>query len=164
MNGRPLNRIISEQYGLFRLYQRLREQLMAVLSDADLAFTPGGENPSLGALCLEMGETQRSYIDSFLTFQQDFGYRHAEPELAGSVAGLRLWFEQLDGEMYAAVAGLSDDDIAHRLIDRGHGFRVPPGVQLEIYKEALLIFYGKAAVYLKLMGHRPSEQWRDWIG
>ena len=47
-----MNRIVSEQYGLFRLYQRLRDQLLATLTDADLAFTPGGTDPPLGALCL----------------------------------------------------------------------------------------------------------------
>jgi uncharacterized damage-inducible protein DinB len=159
-----VNRIVSEQYGLFRLYQRLREQLLATLTDADLAFTPGGDNPTLGELCLEIGETEQSYLDSFRAFRQSFDYHHADRSLAGSVAGLQAWYEQLDAELYAAVAALSDEEVAGRPIDRGHGFLVPAEVQLHIYQEALIIFYGKVTVYLKLMGKPMSEQWQHWIG
>jgi hypothetical protein len=35
---------------------------------------------------------------------------------------------------------------------------------LEIYKEALLIFYGKTSVYLKATGKELPEQWLAWIG
>ena len=159
-----MNRIISEQYGLFRLYQQLREELLATLTDADLAFTPGGDNPPLGRLCVEIGETERSYVDSFVHFSQNFDYRHADRAIESSVAGLRAWYEQLDAELYAAVAALSDDDVAQRHIDRGHGFRVPADVQLHIYQEALIIFYGKTTVYLKLLNKTMSDQWQHWIG
>lgn len=159
-----MNRIISEHYGLFRLYQRLREELLATLTDADLAFTPGGDNPPLGRLCVEIGETERSYVDSFVNFSQNFDYRQTDRSLEGSVAGLRAWYEQLDAELYNAVAALSDEDVANRPIDRGHGFLVPAGVQLHIYQEALIIFYGKATVYLKLLGKPMSDQWQHWIG
>ena len=159
-----MNRIVSEQYGLFRLYQRLREQLLATLTDADLAFTPGGTNPPLGELCVEIGETERSYIDSFRNFSQRFDYRHDDRTLESSGSGLQTWYEQLDAELYAAVAALSDADIANRPIDRGQGFMVPADVQLHIYQEALIIFYGKATVYLKLLGKTTPEQWQHWIG
>lgn len=38
-----------------------------------------------------------------------------------------------------------------------------PTFQLEVYKEALLIFYGKASVYLKAMGKPRPPQWRERI-
>jgi len=164
MEDRHLNRIISEQYGLFRLYQQLREHLLAAVTDDDLTFNPGGDNPTLGQLCVEIGETERAYIDSFRTFRLNFDYRQPDRSLEGNVAGLRAWLAALDEELYAAVAALSDDDITSRLIDRNPDFRVPASVQLEIYKEALLLFYGKATVYLKLLGKTPSEQWHEWIG
>jgi hypothetical protein len=159
-----VNRIVSEQYGLFRLYQRLREQLLATLTDDDLAFTPGGANPPLGELCLEIGETEQAYVDSFRNFSQRFDYHQADRSLAGSVAGLQAWYEQMDAELYTAVAALSDEEIANRPIDRGNGFLVPAEVQLHIYQEALIIFYGKVTVYLKLLGKPMSEQWQHWIG
>jgi hypothetical protein len=32
-----------------------------------------------------------------------------------------------------------------------------------IYREALLIFYGKASIYLKALGKTLPEQWQAWI-
>jgi hypothetical protein len=118
----------------------------------------------LGTLCREIGEVEHAYIESFRSFKQDFSYRNSEPGLADSVGRLTAWFAELDAALQATIAGLSDDEIASRLIDRGGGFTLPPQIQLEVYKEALLIFYGKADVYLKAMGKELPEQWRDWIG
>jgi len=39
-----------------------------------------------------------------------------------------------------------------------------PKQQLDIYREALLIFYGKVSVYLKSMGRARPPEWREWIG
>ena len=49
------------------------------------------------------------------------------------------------------------------MIDRGHNFLLRPNIQLEVYKEALHIFYGKTSVYLKAMGKERPQQWQDWI-
>jgi hypothetical protein len=32
-----------------------------------------------------------------------------------------------------------------------------------VFKEALLIFYGKSRVYLKALGKEMPKQWRSWI-
>ena len=77
-----MNRIMREYFPTFELYPAVRNELVSLLSDADLGFTPGGGNPPLGELC----------------------------------------------------------------------------------REALLVFYGKASVYLKAMGKERPEQMRDWIG
>ncbi|MCA9969041.1 MAG: DinB family protein [Anaerolineales bacterium] len=158
-----MNSILTDAYPLFELYQALRSQLMDLLTDADLAFTPGGANPPLGELCREIGEVQQAYIDSFASFTQDFAYRTETPGLSGSVAMLRGWYTNLDADLKAVIAGLSEEDVQTRRIDRGHDFKVPPRMQLEIYKEALLIFYGKTSVYLKLMGKELPPQWQHWI-
>ena len=50
------------------------------------------------------------------------------------------------------------------VIDRGEDFKVPPRIQLEIYREALLIFYGKVMVYLKAMDKPRPDIWNAWIG
>ncbi|MEZ4672435.1 MAG: hypothetical protein R3E39_31410, partial [Anaerolineae bacterium] len=52
--------------------------LLDSLSDADLAFNPGGSNMSLGALCRELGEIEHSYIESLKNLKQDWGYRNTE--------------------------------------------------------------------------------------
>jgi uncharacterized damage-inducible protein DinB len=144
-------------------YQALRDQLMAILKDEELEFSPGGENPTLGALCREMGEVEHAYVESFKTFVHDFSYRNEEPGLERSVARLTGWFRTLDRDLRAAVEGLSEDDVQSKAIDRGSGFRVSPGIQLHIYREALIIFYGKVSVYLKTMGKVRPQQWQDWI-
>ena len=152
----------------FSLYRRLRAQLLDELVDADLEVHLGGQSESLGVLCREIGETEHSYVESFRTFRQDLGYRNPDPRLERSVSAIRAWFNELDRDLIAAVAALSDDDIEHRRIVRSdfdEAFFAPgPKVQLDIYREALLIFYGKVSVYLKVIGKPRSQEWRDWIG
>lgn len=155
---------LEEYWPLFQLYQKLRPQLLEVIDDDDLTFSPGGVAPTLGELCRELGETQRSYIDSFRTFALDFSYRHPDPSVIESVAALRAWYEALDAELAEAIGALSAEDATNRVVDRGGNFRVPLHIQLDIYKEALLIFCGKVWVYLKVMGKAAPEQWREWIG
>jgi uncharacterized damage-inducible protein DinB len=159
-----MNSIMTNYYPMFRMYQALRSQLMELLDDGDLSFTPGNGNPSLGALCRELGEVEQAYIDSFKTFTQDFSYRNSDPTLEQRVARLSAWFAELDAALEQTVAGLSEDDIAERVIDRGQNFKLPPMIQLEVYKEALLIFYGKARVYVSALGKPLPEQWQEWIG
>jgi uncharacterized damage-inducible protein DinB len=159
-----MNSIMTEYYPVFELYQSLRDQLMALLEDDDLAFRPGEHNPTLGALCREMGEVQYAYIQSFKTFKLDFSYRNEEPGLQNSVQQLTAWYEQLDQELKRVVSGLSEADVTNRVIDRGGDFVLSPRIQLDVYKEALLIFYGKASVYLRMMAKPLPEQWQQWIG
>jgi hypothetical protein len=156
-----MNSILRHQYPLFQHYQALRNQMLDLLTDADLAFALPG-NPTLGELCREIGETEQCYVESFRTFSLSFDYRAEDPTLERDLARLRAWYAQLDAELHAAIVALSDEDCKNRLIDRG-GWRIPPRTQLEIYKEALLVFYGKASVYLKALAKPLTEQWREWI-
>jgi hypothetical protein len=158
-----MNQIMREYYPTFEMYQGVRNELMNVLTDADLSFTPGGENLPLGELCREIGEIERAYIESFKTFTIDFSYRNTTLGLANSVDQLTQWFAELDRELKATVEALSEEDVNNRLVDRVV-FKLRPMIQLDVYKEALLIFYGKANVYLLAMGKERPEQMRDWIG
>jgi hypothetical protein len=157
------NAIMETYYPLFELYQRLRIQWMDLLTDEDLSFTPGGANLTLGELCREIGEVERAYIESFKSFSLDFSYRNPTPGLSDSVAMLKSWYAVLDQELRETVAALSDEDVQRRTVDRGGNFRLPPQIQLDVYKEALLIFYGKASVYLKMMDKPLPHQWQEWI-
>jgi len=129
-----------------------------------LAFRPSEGNETLGALCLEIGEVEASYIESFKTYTQDFSYRNEEPGLDGSVARLAAWYGELDAALKSVLEGLSERDLRSRIVDRGGDFKLPLHIQLEVYKEALLIFYGKVSVYLKGMGKERPQQWQEWIG
>lgn len=157
-----MNSIMTDYYPTFRMYQALRTQFLDGLTDDDLRYAPGGANPPLGALCAEIGETEHAYIQSFKTFAVDFSYRNPEQGMETSVVRLAAWFQALDADLEAVIAGLSEEDVKTRQIDRG-GWSLPPLIQLEVYKEALLIFYGKVSVYLKAMGRPRSQQWEDWI-
>src|SRR5207245_4057367 len=86
----------------FSDYQALRAQLIEILSDEDLGYRVGGTNPSLGALCREIGEVERSYIESLKTFGQDFRYRNADPRLESSVAALSSVFAAPHRQLGAA--------------------------------------------------------------
>jgi len=152
----------------FEGYQSLRGQLLAILADDDLAFDLGGQTVALGALCREIGEIEHAYVESFRTFTADFTYRDEDPRLERSVEALVAWYADLDREMAAVLETLSEDDILGRRIVRGdfdaEFFSPLPRVQLDIYREALLIFYGKVSVYLRAMGRPLPGDWSDWIG
>ncbi|MCY3867166.1 MAG: hypothetical protein OXG68_17145, partial [Chloroflexi bacterium] len=87
-----MNGDIKQFWDLNRMYTQLRDELMASLTDDDLAFSPGGDNPTLGALCRELGETQHAYVQSFKSFKIDFGYRVNDDSYQGSVAKLKAWY------------------------------------------------------------------------
>ena len=149
----------------FAEYQALRGQLMEILTDDDLACRIAG-NPSLGELCREIGEVEHCYIESFKTFELDFAYRNADPRLETSVAALSAWYAELDRELNAAIVNLTDDQVANRTIDRADfpDWKPLPAAELDNYREALLIFYAKARVYLRALGRKLPEEWHVWIG
>ncbi|GHO46052.1 DinB family protein [Ktedonospora formicarum] len=142
----------------------LRDQLMGMISDQDLAYKLPGSNPTFGELCEEMAHIQQVYIHSFKTFKQDWGYRDSQVEETNSVAKLTAWYKKLDAELAEALSELSEDDIHNKQIDRGHGFTPSLYVQFLIYHEALLIFYAKASVYLKALEKPYTDQWKVGIG
>jgi hypothetical protein len=159
-----MNSILESYYPVFKLYQSLRKQMMDMLEDGDLAFRPADGCPRLGTLCREIGEVEYSYIQSFRTFELDFSYRVNKAGFEESVDQLKAWYQDLDQELESVVASISQQDIDNRKIDRGGGFLLSPEIQLDVYKEALLIFYGKSSVYLKALQKQLPKQWDDWIG
>ncbi len=157
-----MNAAIKRFWDLNRMYRPLRDELMTSLTDDDLAFSPGGGNPTLGALCRELGETQYAYVQSFKTFKIDFSYRREDDAYLKSVAKLQSWYAELDQQLEATLETLSDEDVANKTMDRD-GYQTPLTISLDILREALLIFYGKVSVYLKAMGKERTAMWRDWI-
>lgn len=159
-----MNSIMTEYWPIFEMYQSLRGQLMATLTDADLSFSPGGDNMTLGELCKEIGEIEHAYVESFRNFTIDFAYRNPDSALTQRVARLNAWFTELDQALKATIEALSEEDVQNKVVDRGSNFRLPLQIQLNVYQEALLIFYGKATIYLKALKKERPQQWREWIG
>jgi hypothetical protein len=66
-----------------------------------------------------------------------------------------------------ALEALSTDDMGRRIerLDFEEGYFSPlPTEQFDVYREALLIFYGKVSVYLRALSKPFPERWRSWIG
>ena len=152
----------------FAEYQLLRNQLMELLTDDDLAFRPGAATFSLGELCREIGDIEHSYVDAFRTFRQDFAWHNPDPLMERSVVALKAWYAELDRDLLAALEELTEDDNANRRVKRGDfgvdDFSPLAAQELDIYREALLIFYGKVSIYLRAMGRELPEHWKAWIG
>ncbi len=148
---------------LFEEYQDLKDSFLAIVSDEDLAHHIPG-SPTLGELCKEVGETEQSYINSFKPpYKLNFRYRNPDASLAKSVSGLAAWYANLDKEFKDILEAFSDEEWEAAIIHRGT-WPVPLRQNLDIYREALLIFCGKAWVHLHALGKSLPEHWRDWIG
>jgi hypothetical protein len=158
-----MNTLIESEFPLHET-QRIRYDLLRVLTDSDLAYRLPGDNPTLGGLCRECGEIEYCYIQSFKTFKLDWSYHAAEPDLVTSVARLQAWYRALDDEFESVLRGFSEEDLHNKQIDRGNGFTPSPFVQFQIYREALLMFYAKASVYLKALQKTVNAEWQAGVG
>lgn len=145
----------------FDAYQDLKHQMIDILADADLSHVIEG-SPSLGELCREHGEIERSYLDSFRTYKLRFDYKHPDSEIASSTEALSAWYTVLDEEFKAVLEAIAEEDLQTTSIDRD-GWSVSIRENLGIYKEAVVIFAAKAWIHLLAMGKTLPKQWRDWL-
>ena len=156
-----MNRLFEEE---IRPHHRMRDHLLTVVSDADLAYQLPGQNPTLGALLVEMGDIEGVYTHSFETLTLDWAHRQLPPPAPMTIANLQAWFDSQDDAMNAALSRFTDEELRIDRIDRGHGFIASPFVQYEIYREAVYIFYGRLSVYLKALGRDAGQEWAAWVG
>ncbi len=157
-----MNRYFQEKWPWIEGTHGMRLQLLDALSDENLSFNPGGENVTLGALCRESGDVEYAYIQSLKTFKQDWSYHNETPGIETSVAQLKAWYQQMDEEIKAIVEAMSDDDLK-KTIDRG-GYPAPVDSQLDIYLQALLIFFGKVSIYCKTLNIEMTSTFNEYIG
>jgi hypothetical protein len=158
-----MNRLVREQFPVLRAMWALRHQMLDSLTHRDLSYRPPGNAQSLGELLREMGELEVDYIRSFKTFKLEFNYHNPDPDIDANLERMKAWLSSLEAEMEAVLEGLSDEDL-EKPVDRGGMFAPPVKTNFHIYREALLIFYGKASVYLKALDKPLSDQWKEWIG
>lgn len=156
-----MNKKMEKQFDLLKLYLPIRGQVLDALKDQDLYFQPDNL-PSLGEVCVQLGEWQAAYVDGFQSFKQDFSQRNEVPERATSVAKLRDWYQEMDQAIYEAIDVMSEEVIESKGIDRG-GWQASVEWNLRIWQECLIIFYTKAYVYFKLMGKDLPEGLSKWI-
>lgn len=110
---------------------------------------------------MRIGETQHSYAESFRTFATSFDYRCPDPAIACDIERLRAWRRALDQELEAALESLSEADAGHAI--RRDGEQVPLAAHLLVFNEALLLFFGKAFVYLKAGRMAMPNKWGAWV-
>jgi hypothetical protein len=154
--------ISPAEFDILHETQHIRAELMDAVTDADLAYKLPGDNPTLGALCREMGQVEHTYTGSFRTLKHDWTYPAVDPGMETSVAQLKAWYATLDADLENTLLAYKDRDIQSLVVDRG--WPMPFGGQFHTYREALLIFYGKATCYLRALGKPLPEQMRGWIG
>lgn len=152
---------IAQQFEVLDQTLALRHQLTDILTDADLAFAVDN-NPTLGALCHEIWQIEQSYIESFKTYKQDWMNIPAKPELESSVDALKAAYVESEARLKDTLNGIPDADVNSKMVERT-GFSIPVGAQFHIYREALLIFYGRVDVYLRAMDKTRPQQWQLWI-
>jgi hypothetical protein len=63
---------------------------------------------------------------------------------------------------FIIISAFSDEDLK-KTVDRG-GYMMPVELQLDVYLQALLIFFGKATIYLKAMNKPLPQQIQEYIG
>jgi uncharacterized damage-inducible protein DinB len=158
-----MNRFMQERWSWVEGSHGMRNSLLDAVIDADLGFSPGGLNMTLGALFREMGEIEHSYVQSLQTFKQDWTYRSTEAGLESSSARLKAWFQALDDEMQATVSAFSDEDLK-KPVERSSGNSMPVELQLDVYLQALLIFLGKATIFLRAMNKPLPPYFQEYIG
>ncbi len=156
-----MNQLMQEKWPWIEGSHGMRIQLLSLINDSDLTFSPGGQNISLGALCREMGDTEYAYIQSLKTFEQDWSYHNTETGIETSVAQLKDWYQKLDEELQATITAFSNEDVT-KTVDRG-GYPTPIGLQLDVYLQALLIFFGKVTIYLKAMNKILPKEVQEYI-
>jgi hypothetical protein len=156
-----MNSLFDEE---IRGHHSMRDHVLTVVSDADLAHKLPGSNPMLGELLVEMGNIQGIYTHSFETFTLDWSHRLLPPPDPITIGSLRAWFDAHDDAMKRALDRFTPEELRVDRIDREHGFIASPFVQHEIYREAVYIFYGKLSVYLKALERDPGPEWAAWVG
>jgi hypothetical protein len=121
-------------------------------------------NPTLGEVCREMGNVERSYLEAFKARKLTWGVKRDDTsQTAASVEKLKAWYQALDDEFESVLLGIPESDYQTMSVERG-GRTLPAGAFYQNYHEALLMFCGRCSVYLRMMGKPLNEQWINWIG
>jgi len=154
---------LTQLFDILHMTVKLRDLLLDAASAEDLAFRLPGDNPTLGELFRELGETEYSYIQAFKTFKQDFDYRHPDPTIARSKERLSEWFKSLDTELEAVLEALPEADLQSKTIVRPY-WEASVTIMFHTYRECFLIFGGKAVVYFRALKKPLPDQVLWWIG
>jgi len=157
-----MNAFVREHLGILQQTMALRGFLLDALAEEDLDYSPGGDAPTFRDLLKDIGQTQQSYIDSYTTLKHDYAYQISDTSVVKDIPAIRAWFNDLDAKLLETLNAQSDEDLM-QMVDRVT-FQIPLVAQGHVFKEALMIFYGAANMYIKALGKQVSGYWHPWIG
>lgn len=158
-----MNRLMEEKWSWVEGCHGMRTGLLETLSDTDLGFSPDGGNMTLGELLRENGEIEYTYIQSLKTFKTDWSYRNTEDGMTTHLSKLTAWFETLDADLKATLSAFSNEELS-QLVERRGGYSMPIEMQVEVYLQAMFIFFGKATVYWRAMDKELPPSVKEYIG
>lgn len=111
-----------------------------------------------------MGDVARAYAESFRVGTMDFTVKADDRRSPRDGGELAEWIRAQEGLLKESVRSFSDEELATKVVDRGGGWEIQLQTQFHVYREALLIFFGKLDIYLRMMGKPRPEQWLQWVG
>jgi hypothetical protein len=155
---------MTQRLTWLRGLHQMRDGVLERLDDVDLAFTPGGANPSFGHLLEEVAALEESYAGSLDGDVQEWPSTDLPRDGTHSTSRLHERFQTLDAQLESAVSELSDGAIRDVTVTRPDGTVRTPDEQVEIYTQAMFIFLGKAVVYLRAMGRALPPSVERYIG
>lgn len=158
-----MNSYVQNEYDGVEETQALIWGLLDDVPESAFDYSPGGTNPTIRGLLRELAQTEIAYTRSFRDWVMSFDEEGESPVDLRSAASIRAGFTTLHEALKEAVASVSDADFPTRWIDRG-GFQVTPMMQIQIYREAILIIVARISVYLRVLGLPLPAQWVSWIG
>ena len=135
-----MNSEIQRFWEISRMYTPLRDSLMALLNDEQLRITPGARQPHTWRPLPPNRWNRISLYPIIRNLQVRFQLsqqRLQHPQRRRQ--SLKAWYQQLDKQLEAALQSISDEDVATKQVNRG-GFKVPLPINLDLFREALLIF------------------------
>lgn len=128
----------------------MRDGALERVTDADLSFSPGGSNGTLGQLFMAFADTQADYIQSLHTLKFKPGTSSHHRETFIDMSTLRDRFEANDSAMLTALRALTEEGFEMQ-VERPNQVMRSVRDQFQIYIEAAMIFMGKLVVYFKAM-------------
>ncbi|MEM6427854.1 MAG: hypothetical protein AAF708_01345 [Deinococcota bacterium] len=158
-----MNSLMQQMGDVLIQTQTLRQQLNGVIDSSDLSYSPGGDSPTLGNLYRQLGETTQQYIEGFKTFKHSYEPVSTDAALETDLNALDTWLTELEQSLNSILSDFSEEILQTQLIDRGYGLQFPIVVNVQVYREALLIFCAKVSIYLRALGKELPEQWKLWI-
>ncbi|MEM7736794.1 MAG: hypothetical protein AAF267_13510 [Deinococcota bacterium] len=159
-----MNSLMQQMGEVLSQTQALRQQLKDVIDSSDLSYSPGGDAPTLGSLYRQLGETTQQYITGFKTFTHSYEPTNSDASMEHDLGALDTWLTELEQSLNGILSDFSEETLQTQLIDRGYGLQFPIVVNVQVYREALLIFCAKVSIYLRALGKESPDQWQLWIG